>query len=154
VLLSPLAAIHNRLLRLHRPFLARGWREPKFAYSTAAALDAARLCLVAQQSLTLAPLLKGGFQTLHVQGAIVVLFNALWTEDRLWRADEPVALDKHDDYLLIREAFPFLERCLSHKFEPVRKVAGQALQTVGLLLDAIEKRLAAAREGAHYEVER
>lgn len=115
------AAIYNRLLRLHRPFVARGWKEPKFAHSTHVALESARRCLIAQQSLTMAPMLKGGFQTLHVQGAVLVLFNGMWTEDALWRRDDPVKLEEHDDYVLVREAFPFFERGLTHKFEPVRK---------------------------------
>lgn len=76
--------INNRLLRLHRPFMSRGYRESKYRYSTKCAIFAARTCLITQQSLdrgehlvhttklstdvhlSAAPLLKLGFQLLNV----------------------------------------------------------------------------------------
>ncbi|GAA6062125.1 hypothetical protein JCM10212_003160 [Sporobolomyces blumeae] len=44
---AALQSIHNRIVRLHRPFLARGWTPgSKFAYSTNACVRSARVILV------------------------------------------------------------------------------------------------------------
>lgn len=43
--------IFNRMMRLHRPFMTRGYKEAKYRYSTDSALEAARMVLLTQQAL-------------------------------------------------------------------------------------------------------
>ncbi|KAK4704424.1 hypothetical protein P7C70_g1786, partial [Phenoliferia sp. Uapishka_3] len=129
--------IYNRLLRLHRPFMSRGLRDPKYAYSTKTAIEAARKTLLAQQHLQRAPLLKAGFQLLNVQGAVVVLFMSLWS-------DWPEDLIESKDHSLIRESITFFESKLMSRQVPVRKIATQSLQVIGLLFEEFEKRRTAS----------
>ncbi|KAM0754833.1 hypothetical protein T439DRAFT_297225 [Meredithblackwellia eburnea MCA 4105] len=129
--------IFNRILRLHRPFMGRGFRDPKYRYSTDSAIAAARKTLIAQQALQRAPLIKSGFQLLNIQGAVVVLFMNLWTE---WPED----LDESSDHKLIRESVAFFESRVSSRQIPVRKIAAQSLQLVGLLFEEVEKRRVAS----------
>ncbi|GAA5908273.1 hypothetical protein JCM6882_006789 [Rhodosporidiobolus microsporus] len=45
-----LQGVHNRIVRLHRPFLVKGWDHPKFAYSTEACIKSAKTVLVAHHN--------------------------------------------------------------------------------------------------------
>lgn len=36
---------HNRLMRLHRPYMARGYKDPRYRFSTDTAITASRACL-------------------------------------------------------------------------------------------------------------
>ncbi|KAA1472180.1 hypothetical protein DENSPDRAFT_930103 [Dentipellis sp. KUC8613] len=65
---------HNRLLRLHRPFMSRGYTNPKFSHSTRACIASARAILRTQSAVV--DYLPSRFWplNLHSIGAIVVLF--------------------------------------------------------------------------------
>ncbi|GAA5842582.1 hypothetical protein JCM11251_004909 [Rhodosporidiobolus azoricus] len=45
-----LQGVHNRIVRLHRPFLVKGWDNPKFAYSTEACIKSAKTVLVSHHN--------------------------------------------------------------------------------------------------------
>ncbi|GAA6027373.1 hypothetical protein JCM8097_007805 [Rhodosporidiobolus ruineniae] len=45
-----LQGVHNRIVRLHRPFLVKGWTSPKFAYSTEACIKSAKVVLVSHHN--------------------------------------------------------------------------------------------------------
>ncbi|BGP15892.1 hypothetical protein JCM10213v2_003884 [Rhodosporidiobolus nylandii] len=45
-----LQGVHNRIVRLHRPFLVKGWDNPKFASSTEACIKAAKVVLVSHHN--------------------------------------------------------------------------------------------------------
>lgn len=57
---AALQNIHIRLIRFHRPFVSRGYRDPTYRESTEAALASARVVLETQKELdkTNAPLVK------------------------------------------------------------------------------------------------
>ncbi|KAM0791451.1 hypothetical protein ACM66B_005906 [Microbotryomycetes sp. NB124-2] len=128
-----LQTINSRLLRLHRPFMSRGYRDPKYRTSTDSALQAARRVLVCQQSLDRAPLIKQGFQLLTIQGAIVVLCMDLWTTF-------PPNVTECPDWRLIVDVVPFFQRSLSYRQNSVRKIAQQSLNAISLLSQAIMAR--------------
>lgn len=128
-----LQTINSRLLRLHRPFMSRGYREEKYAPSTTAAIQAARNVLMTQMSLARAPLIKMGFQLLTIQGATVVLFMDIWTR---WPED----VTESNDFRLIQEVVPFFERSLSSRHAAVQKIAQQSLNVISLLREALDSR--------------
>lgn len=136
--------IHNRLLRLHRPFMSRGYREERYRFSLDSAIDASRLVLHAQIALNRAPLLKAGFQLLNVQSAVVILFMDLWTRF------EPHQLVTNPDYQLIQMTVPFFTSNLVSRLLPVRNIASQSLQVISLLFDALTNR-ARVPEGGEVE---
>jgi hypothetical protein len=69
---AALQNVHIRLIRFHRPFASRGYRDPKYRSSTDAALASARVVLETQKELdkTNAPLVKdwyvSAFQSLFL----------------------------------------------------------------------------------------
>ena len=127
-------AIWNRLVRLHRPFLSRAYREATFAYSRTAALEAARQVLTYQTHLNDVPLIKAGFPLLHIQGAAVVLLMDIWT------IFEPESAQADADCALIESAKVFLSRGLKSRHNGIQKVAQQSLTVIELLFGALEDR--------------
>ncbi|KAI5479669.1 Zn(2)-C6 fungal-type transcription factor [Pseudohyphozyma bogoriensis] len=125
--------VWNRMLRLHRPFMSRGYRDPKYRHSTDTAVTAARKCLTAGRALQRAPLIKSGFQLLGIQGSVVVLFMEIWTE---FPEDYANGLDNQ----LISEAVATFERYSVHRHPVVQKIAKQSLQTISLLYEALDKK--------------
>ncbi|GAA5873880.1 hypothetical protein JCM8547_008629 [Rhodosporidiobolus lusitaniae] len=45
-----LQGVHNRIVRLHRPFLVKGWQHPKFSFSTDACIKSAKVVLVSHHN--------------------------------------------------------------------------------------------------------
>lgn len=75
-----LEGIHNRILRLHRPFLTRGYRNEKFRYSTKACLKSAEKVISSSHKIV-DMIRRIWYCYSHVMGAAIVcfadLFNAI-----------------------------------------------------------------------------
>ncbi|GAA6051731.1 hypothetical protein JCM3770_002704 [Rhodotorula araucariae] len=170
-------SIQSRILRLHRPWMSRGWTVERYAESTRKAIASARSILACQISLNSAPLLKLAFQLLNVQIAVIVLFMSLFHHAGAAAA----AQDKHehehaheherdrgrererertrqaetdtadDDLAAIVSTLPWFEKHLASRVPEVRTVARSSLAAFRLLLRAWERRraLARARAGAN-----
>lgn len=134
-----LQTINSRILRLHRPFMSRGYREPKYRTSTDSAIQAARHILNCQQSLDRAPLIKQGFQLLTVQGAVVVILMDLWTVF-------PPNVTEGPDWRLVSDVIPFFQRSLLSRQPSVRKIAAQSIDAMALLMQAVETRRVQAEQ--------
>ncbi|BGO91559.1 hypothetical protein NBRC10512_003219 [Rhodotorula toruloides] len=125
-------SVHSRILRVHRPFMAKGWTVEKYRRSTTTAISAARSILACQTSLNSAPLLKSGFQLLNVQIAIIVLFMSLWQDT----AQTPREAD--DDLTAITATFPWFEKHVDSRVAEVRMIAKSSLSAFRLLKEAYE----------------
>ncbi|GAA5842687.1 hypothetical protein JCM3766R1_005752 [Sporobolomyces carnicolor] len=127
--------INIRLIRFHRPFASKGYRDPAFRTSTDLALAAARVVLETQKELdrTQCPLVKDCYQLNHVQIAIVVLFSTIWY-------DQDADAQPSPDYRLISDATAAFHRALSSIRERVRNVARQSLLVVQCLFEAYHNR--------------
>ncbi|GAA5964165.1 hypothetical protein JCM3765_005360 [Sporobolomyces pararoseus] len=127
--------INIRLIRFHRPFASKGYRDPAFRKATDLALSASRVVLECQKELdrTSCPLVKDCYQLNHVQIAIVVLFSSIWYDQDA--EDQPSA-----DYRLISDATGSFHRALSSIRERVRNVARQSLLVVQCLFEAYHNR--------------
>ncbi|BGP32255.1 hypothetical protein JCM10296v2_004036 [Rhodotorula toruloides] len=124
--------VHSRILRVHRPFMAKGWTVEKYRRSTTTAISAARSILACQISLNSAPLLKSGFQLLNVQNAIIVLFMSLWQDS----TQTPREVD--DDLTAITATFPWFEKHVHSRVAEVRMIAKSSLSAFRLLKEAYE----------------
>ncbi|GAA5827814.1 hypothetical protein JCM11251_007684 [Rhodosporidiobolus azoricus] len=135
--------INIRLIRFHRPFMSRGYREATYRKSTDAALAAARVVLETQKELdrTNAPLVKDCYQLNHIQVAIVCLFLDMWQNS----AAQPGAPEATSDYRLISEASLVFHRALGSLRERVRAVARQSLLVIQCLFEALAARSATGR---------
>ncbi|GAA5903307.1 fungal specific transcription factor domain-containing protein [Sporobolomyces salmoneus] len=127
--------INIRLIRFHRPFASKGYRDPTFRKATDLALASARIVLETQKELdrTQCPLVKDCYQLNHVQIAIVVLFSTIWYDQE--PESQPSA-----DYRLISDATGAFHRALSSIRERVRNVARQSLLVVQCLFEAYHNR--------------
>ncbi|GAA6051431.1 hypothetical protein JCM3770_000517 [Rhodotorula araucariae] len=134
--------IHIRLIRFHRPFMSRGYREPMFRTSTDAALAAARVVLETQKELdrTCAPLVKDCYQLNHIQVAVVVLFLDIWTQH------DPERQVPTADYRLVSDASLCFHRALGSVRPRVRAVARQSLLVIQCLFEALHARTASGRK--------
>ncbi|BGP43243.1 hypothetical protein JCM10449v2_007271 [Rhodotorula kratochvilovae] len=132
--------INIRLIRFHRPFMSRGYREPTFRTSTDAALAAARVVLETQKELdrTSAPLVKDCYQLNHVQVAVVVLFLDIWTQH------DPARQVPTADYRLVSDASLCFHRALGSVRPRVRAVARQSLLVIQCLFEALHARTTAS----------
>ncbi|GAA6007552.1 hypothetical protein JCM11491_004204 [Sporobolomyces phaffii] len=127
--------INIRLIRFHRPFASKGYRDPALRNATDLALAAARVVLECQKELdrTQCPLVKDCYQLNHVQIAIVVLFSTIWY-------DQEAEAQPSADYRLISDATAAFHRALSSIRERVRNVARQSLLVVQCLFEAYHNR--------------
>ncbi|KPV74666.1 uncharacterized protein RHOBADRAFT_53623 [Rhodotorula graminis WP1] len=146
-------SVQSRILRLHRPWLGRGWTSARYAESTAKALASARSILQCQVSLNSAPMLKQGFQLLTVQMAVVALFTSLFhsiahpspsaspssSASPSLVTPRPTQQDD-DDLALITSTLPYLTKHTSSRIAAVRTVASSSLAAFRLLLRAYERR--------------
>ncbi|GAA5891712.1 hypothetical protein JCM8208_007379 [Rhodotorula glutinis] len=128
--------VNIRLIRFHRPFMSRGYREPAFRPSTDAALAAARIVLETQKELdrTSAPLVKDCYQLNHVQVAVVVLFLDIWTQH------DPERQVPTADYRLVSDSSLAFHRALGSVRPRVRTVARQSLLVIQCLFEALHAR--------------
>ncbi|GAA5895676.1 hypothetical protein JCM6882_000366 [Rhodosporidiobolus microsporus] len=136
--------VNIRLIRFHRPFMSRGYRESTYRKSTDAALAAARVVLETQKELdrTNAPLVKDCYQLNHIQVAIVCLFLDMWQNSTVPpEGQEPTA-----DYRLISEASLIFHRALGSLRERVRVVARQSLLVIQCCFEALAARSATGRK--------
>ncbi|BGP48283.1 hypothetical protein JCM10450v2_004155 [Rhodotorula kratochvilovae] len=136
-------SIQSRILRLHRPWMSRGWTTPRYAESTRKAIASARSILACQISLNSAPLLKLAFQLLNVQIAIIVLFMSLFHS----ASPSPSSEEDADDLASITSLLPWFEKHLSSRVPEVRTVARSSLAAFRLLLRAWERRRAGSGSG-------
>lgn len=127
--------IHSRILRLHRPYIARGRVDEKYRFSTERAVGAARVILATQVSLSSAPLLRGAFQLVNIQLAVLVLFSTLWQS-----SSSPARRDEEEDVALITSIFGWLERHAGSRVTEIRLVASSSLKAFRLLMSAYEER--------------
>ncbi|GAA6015457.1 hypothetical protein JCM10207_008601 [Rhodosporidiobolus poonsookiae] len=136
--------INVRLVRFHRPFMSRGYREQAFRKSTDAALAAARVVLETQKELdrTNCPLVKDCYQLNHIQVAVVVVF---WD---IWENHDPASSVPTDDYRLVTDASLCFHRALNSVRERVRVVARQSLLVIQCLFEALHARTASGRKEA------
>ncbi|GAA5933487.1 hypothetical protein JCM1841_001329 [Sporobolomyces salmonicolor] len=125
--------VNIRLIRFHRPFMSRGYREATYRKSTDAALAAARMVLETQKELdrTQCPLVKDCYQLNHIQIAVVVLFAQIWHE-HIPETHVPTA-----DYRLVTDASLCFHRALSSVRERVRNVARQSLLVVQCMFESL-----------------
>ncbi|GAA5845422.1 hypothetical protein JCM9279_003025 [Rhodotorula babjevae] len=147
-------SIQSRILRLHRPWMGRGWTSERYADSTAKALASARSVLGCQVSLNSAPMLKQGFQLLTVQMAVVSLFMSLFHSLALPSpaaspssasaspslATSRTSQQDDDDLALITSTLPYLTKHASSRIAAVRTVASSSLAAFRLLLRAYDRR--------------
>ncbi|GAA5896136.1 hypothetical protein JCM8208_007536 [Rhodotorula glutinis] len=156
-------SVQSRILRLHRPWMGRGWTSARYAESTAKALVSARSILGCQVSLNSAPMLKQGFQLLTVQMAVVALFTSLFhsvsrpsPSASPSSSASPSLAASHstqqddDDLALITSTLPYLTKHTSSRIAAVRTVASSSLAAFRLLLRAYDRR----RDGTASEHER
>ncbi|KAL7341204.1 Proteophosphoglycan ppg4 [Rhodotorula toruloides] len=139
--LFALQNVQIRRIRVNRPFMSRGYREPALRKSTDAALEAARAVLETQKELdrTRAPLVKESYQINHIQVAVIVLFCGIWHQEDA-SPNAPSA-----DYRLISDASLCFHRALGSIRERVRIVARQSLLVVQCLFEALHARSATGR---------
>ncbi|GAA5877963.1 hypothetical protein JCM16303_002795 [Sporobolomyces ruberrimus] len=139
--------INIRLIRFHRPFASKGFRDPTFRKATDLALAAARVVLETQKELdrTQCPLVKDCYQLNHIQIAIVVLFSTIWY-------DQDAETQPSADYRLISDATAAFHRALSSIRERVRNVARQSLLVVQCLFEAYHNRGDNARKETYAQV--
>ncbi|GAA6036236.1 hypothetical protein JCM8097_006850 [Rhodosporidiobolus ruineniae] len=134
--------VNIRLIRFHRPFMSRGYREPTYRKSTDAALAAARVVLETQKELdrTNAPLVKDCYQLNHIQVAIVCLFLDIWQNH------DPDGAQPTADYRLVSDVSLCFHRALGSCRERVRVVARQSLLVIQCLFEALHARTATGRK--------
>ncbi|GAA5930704.1 fungal specific transcription factor domain-containing protein [Sporobolomyces koalae] len=139
--------INIRLIRFHRPFASKGYRDPAFRKATDLAVAAARVVLETQKELdrTQCPLVKDCYQLNHVQIAIVVLFSTIWY-------DQDADKQPSADYLLISDSTAMFHRALSSIRERVRNVARQSLLVVQCLFEAFHNQAAHSRKEQYAQV--
>ncbi|GAA5886329.1 hypothetical protein JCM3774_001787 [Rhodotorula dairenensis] len=128
--------IHSRILRLHRPYIAKGRTDETYRFSTERAISAARVILATQVSLSSAPLLRGAFQLVNIQLAVVVLFSTLW------QAGDETTPETEEDVAAITSIFGWLERHASSRVAEVKLVAASSLKAFRMLMNAYEDRQA------------
>ncbi|GAA5983587.1 hypothetical protein JCM10908_000344 [Rhodotorula pacifica] len=128
--------IHSRILRLHRPYIAKGRTDETYRFSTERAISAARVILATQVSLSSAPLLRGAFQLVNIQLAVVVLFSTLW------QAGDETPREVEEDVAAITSIFGWLERHTSSRVAEVKLVASSSLKAFRMLMHAYEERKA------------
>ncbi|GAA5862110.1 hypothetical protein JCM3774_006178 [Rhodotorula dairenensis] len=138
---AALQNVHIRLIRFHRPFASRGYRDPKYRSSTDAALASARVVLETQKELdkTNAPLVKDCYQLNHIQVSIVVLFCEVYQQHDP-AAHSPGEMDlanQSADYRLISEVSLCFHRAMGSVRERVRAVARQSLLVLRYLFEAL-----------------
>ncbi|GAA6003755.1 uncharacterized protein JCM10292_003360 [Rhodotorula paludigena] len=138
-------SIQSRILRLHRPWMSRGWTIERYRDSTAKAIQSARSILACQISLNSAPLLKSGFQLLNCQIAIVVLFMSLWCD-----SSQP-AHEAAEDVASITATFGWFEKHVSSRASEVRMIARSSLEAFKLLLQAWQEREERRRAGVSFD---
>ncbi|GAA5956837.1 hypothetical protein JCM8115_003836 [Rhodotorula mucilaginosa] len=138
---AALQNVHIRLIRFHRPFASRGYRDPKYRSSTDAALASARVVLETQKELdkTNAPLVKDCYQLNHIQVSIVVLFCEVYQQhDPAAHPPGEIDLAKQSaDYRLISEVSVCFHRAMGSVRERVRAVARQSLLVLQYLFEAL-----------------
>ncbi|GAA5990395.1 hypothetical protein JCM10908_007351 [Rhodotorula pacifica] len=138
---AALQNVHIRLIRFHRPFASRGYRDPKYRSSTEAALASARVVLETQRELdkTNAPLVKDCYQLNHIQVSIVVLFCEVYQQhDPSAHPPGEIDLAKQSaDYRLISEVSVCFHRAMGSVRERVRAVARQSLLVLQYLFEAL-----------------
>ncbi|GAA6060818.1 hypothetical protein JCM10212_000591 [Sporobolomyces blumeae] len=133
--LFSLQNVNIRLIRFHRPFASKGYRDQAFRKSTDIAVAAARVVLETQKELdrTQCPLVKDCYQLNHIQIAIVVLFSTIWYDQDL--DSQPSA-----DYRLVQDSLACFHRYLSSIRERVRNVARQSLLVAQCLFETLHNR--------------
>lgn len=131
------AGIHSRILRLHRPYVSKGRTDKTYRFSTERAISAARVILATQVSLSSAPLLRGAFQIVNIQLAVIVLFSTLWQAD-----DDEATPEVEEDVAAIMSIFGWLERHASSRLAEVRLVASSSLKAFRMLMTAYQERKA------------
>ncbi|SCZ88574.1 BZ3500_MvSof-1268-A1-R1_Chr2-1g04500 [Microbotryum saponariae] len=143
-----LQTINSRLVRLHRPFMYRGYTDSKYRISTDNAIVGARTVLMCQQSLDRAPPVKGAFQPLAVQMAVTVLFLAIWQ-------DFTRTVVEGEDYRLIQGVVGYFERLRTSREASIRHVAMQTHSVITRLSQEVEQRRSAAESrvaaGGHWD---
>ncbi|TKA56963.1 hypothetical protein B0A53_01364 [Rhodotorula sp. CCFEE 5036] len=132
--------IHSRILRLHRPYVSKGRTDETYRFSTERAISAARVILATQVSLSSAPLLRGAFQIVNIQLAVIVLFSTLWQADDVDDATTPEVVE--EDVAAITSIFGWLERHASSRVAEVRLVASSSLKAFRMLMTAYQERKA------------
>ncbi|GAA5923190.1 hypothetical protein JCM1841_005923 [Sporobolomyces salmonicolor] len=143
-----LQGVHNRLVRLHRPFLSRGWDpSSKFAYSADACIKSAKIVLVSHHNnMNINRNLKMMYS--HSLSAAIVLAADLYHSIDIGATDAEIE-GKKDTLVMGLEIFServqsqVASRYLHHIIEQARRVLS------GLFLE-VEKRRArkAARAAA------
>ncbi|KAH8929006.1 hypothetical protein BT69DRAFT_1346231 [Atractiella rhizophila] len=68
-------AVNHRILRLHRPFMQRGYNEPLFAYSTKAALKCARVIVASHSEFRESPVRYLWFTHHQLLTALMTLYQ-------------------------------------------------------------------------------
>ncbi|SCV71971.1 BQ2448_4665 [Microbotryum intermedium] len=143
-----LQTINSRLVRLHRPFMYRGYTDSKYRISTDNAIVGARTVFMCQQSLDRAPPVKGAFQPLAVQMAVTVLFLAIWQ-------DFTRTVVEGEDYRLIQGVVGYFERLKTSREASIRHVATQTHSVIARLSQEVEQRRSAAESrvaaGGHWD---
>ncbi|KAI5474594.1 hypothetical protein MNV49_002748 [Pseudohyphozyma bogoriensis] len=127
--------IYIRLMRFHRPFMTRGYRDVKYARSKEVSLEAARAILQLEKALLQsgAPLLRACFHVVHVQAAVVVLFQDIWYNSAL----KPTT--SADDKQLVLDTTKFFSKYRTSVRPQVARVSLQSLHVVQLLFQALQE---------------
>lgn len=120
--------------------MSKGRTDETYRFSTERAISAARVILATQVSLSSAPLLRGAFQIVNIQLAVIVLFSTLWQADDVDDATTPEVVE--EDVAAITSIFGWLERHASSRVAEVRLVASSSLKAFRMLMTAYQERKA------------
>nr|XP_031861000.1 uncharacterized protein CI109_003360 [Kwoniella shandongensis]KAA5528072.1 hypothetical protein CI109_003360 [Kwoniella shandongensis] len=67
------SSIHNRLLRIHRPYMVKGYHDAQWTFSSHASVESAKAIIETQKLMLPWPHLRPGFVTRWILGSAIVL---------------------------------------------------------------------------------
>ncbi|GAA6000040.1 hypothetical protein JCM10207_006025 [Rhodosporidiobolus poonsookiae] len=117
-------ALRQEVLRLHRPWLARAFSNPKYAYSRAVCVKTAREVLQLQMS----PLLRSSWACMNfkaVTASVVLLLELMY---------DPDVAEAQQHQELVKEAIKRLE-----KFSKISTICRRGIVLLRFLLDKIDR---------------